>query len=255
MADGIPVAVRIESIVQETPSVRTFMLSREVEFRPGQFVMVWVPGVDEIPMALSSGCSITVQKVGDATSTLFQLKPGDMLGIRGPFGNGFPSDGKILAIAGGVGAAPMRPLTVAGRGVECFLLGARTENELLFASELSEKTRLLAATDDGSFGHHGPVTGLFSKIDLAGFDRICVCGPEKMMHAILMHLDHEEMAERGFFSLHRYMKCGIGLCGSCCIDPSGLRVCRDGPVFRGDALLQSEFGLYSRDASGRRKKM
>jgi dihydroorotate dehydrogenase electron transfer subunit len=255
MDNGIPVPVRIESIIEETPSVRTFVLSREFGFAPGQFVMVWVPGVDEIPMALSSCCSITVQNVGDATSALFQKNPGDLLGIRGPFGKGYPDDGKILAIAGGVGAAPLRPLALAERGLECFFLGARTRSELLFARELSEKVRLLAATDDGTFGYHGPVTGLLSGIDLTGFDRICVCGPEKMMHAVLMHLDREGMAERGYFSLHRYMKCGIGLCGSCCIDPSGSRVCHDGPVFRGDSLLHTEFGQYSRDASGRRKKI
>ncbi len=251
MSDGIPLAVEIESIIEETPSVKTFLLSREFEFRPGQFVMVWVPGVDEIPMALSSSSSITVQKVGDATAALFRKSEGEMLGIRGPFGNGFPADGRILAVAGGVGAAPLRPLVAAGT-VACLLLGARTRQELLFVGELSGMTRVLPATDDGSFGYHGPVTGLFSEVDVGAYDRICVCGPEKMMYAVLALLDQQGIAERGYFSLHRYMKCGIGLCGSCCIDPAGFRVCRDGPVFSGDLLLASEFGRYCRDASGRR---
>jgi dihydroorotate dehydrogenase electron transfer subunit len=251
---GVPVAVAIESIVDETPSVRTFVLSRDFEFRPGQFVMVWVPGVDEIPMALSSASSITVQKVGDATAALFRKSEGDLLGIRGPFGNGFPEDGRILAVAGGVGAAPLRPLVAAG-SVACILLGARTRQELIFAGELAGMTRVLPATDDGSFGHHGPVTGLFSEVDIGSYDRICVCGPEKMMAAVLVLLKSEGIAERGYFSLHRYMKCGIGLCGSCCIDPEGLRVCRDGPVFSGDVLLESEFGRYCRDSSGRKQKI
>lgn len=252
MSDGMPVAVRIETVVDESPSVKTFTFPREFPFRPGQFVMVWVPGVDEVPMALSSGSSITVQKVGDATAALFRLGEGDLIGIRGPFGNGFPDTGRILAIAGGVGAAPLRPLAAAGK-VSCFLLGARTGEELLFAGELDQKTRLLVATDDGTCGHHGPVTGLLPGLDLGGFDRICVCGPERMMQAVLTGLSDAGFAERGYFALHRYMKCGTGLCGSCCIDPSGSRVCREGPVFSGNDLLGTEFGRYKRDACGRRQ--
>jgi len=252
MSEGMPVAVRIESVVDESPTVKTFAFSQQFSFRPGQFVMVWVPGIDEIPMALSSGSSITVQQVGDATAALFRKGVGDKLGIRGPFGNGFPDTGRILAIAGGVGAAPLRPLAVDGK-TSCFLLGARTGTELLFADELVQKTYLQVSTDDGTSGHCGPVTGLLQKIDPGNYDRICVCGPERMMQAVLSVLAAAGSAERGYFSLHRYMKCGTGLCGSCCVDPTGFRVCREGPVFRGADLLGTEFGLYKRDACGRRQ--
>jgi dihydroorotate dehydrogenase electron transfer subunit len=252
MGEGIPVACEIKAITDETPSIRTFFFKRGLDFCPGQFVMVWVPGVDEIPMALSSNRSITVQKVGQATAALFALKPGNLLGLRGPFGNGFPDSGRTLAIAGGVGAAPLLPLAMAGRA-ETFLLGARTADDLLFREELDKRTRLHVATDDGSSGHHGLITDLLDKEDPTAYERICVCGPEKMMHGVLGILDKKGIADHGYFSLHRYMKCGIGLCGSCCMDPDGLRVCRDGPVFRGDTLLASEFGRYCRDASGRKQ--
>lgn len=252
MGEGIPVAYEIKAIIDETPSIRTFFFSNRLDFCPGQFVMVWVPGVDEIPMALSSDRSITVQEVGQATAALFALKTGDLLGFRGPFGNGFPDSGRTLAIAGGVGAAPLLPLAMAGQ-TETFLLGARTANDLLFREELGQRTRLRVATDDGSSGHHGLVTDLLASEDLAAYERICICGPEKMMHGTLGILDKKGIADHGYFSLQRYMKCGIGLCGSCCMDPDGLRVCRDGPVFRGDALLASEFGRYCRDASGRKQ--
>ena len=106
--------VQITSVAQETPSVRTFSFAPGFSFRPGQFVMVTIPGVDEIPMALSRADAITVQKVGDATAALFRAEPGDLLGIRGPFGNGFPSLGRTLAIAGGVGAAPWGTVAVKG---------------------------------------------------------------------------------------------------------------------------------------------
>ncbi len=252
MSDGSFQVGTITEIVVETPSVRTLFFAEPLKFRAGQFVMVWVPGVDEVPMALSSARSITVQKVGEATAALCSLQEGDLLGIRGPFGNGFPDDGKILAVAGGVGAAPLRPLVAGGR-VDTLLLGARSADELLFSRELSGAARLLLATDDGSAGRHGFVTDLLPGVDPAAFDRICVCGPERMMYAVLCALQGLGIAGRGFFSLHRYMKCGIGLCGSCCIDPAGLRVCRDGPVFAGDLLLGSEFGRYCRDASGRKQ--
>jgi dihydroorotate dehydrogenase electron transfer subunit len=246
------VPVRITRIIDETPGIKTFEFSHAFTFRPGQFVMVWVPGVDEIPMALSSPWSVTVQRVGDATAALFACSEGDLLGIKGPLGNGFSVGGRTLAVAGGIGAAPLRHLAIEG-SVETFLLGARTAAELPFKAEIERMTDLVVATDDGSAGHHGFVTDLLAEIDLAAYDHICVCGPEIMMRAVLRLLDEADCADRGQFSLHRYMKCGVGICGSCCIDPAGLRVCRDGPVFSGDVLLGSEFGAYTRDASGRKR--
>jgi dihydroorotate dehydrogenase electron transfer subunit len=254
MGEGPLKVVQITSVTEETPSVRTFSFSPSFSFLPGQFVMVTIPGVDEIPMALSRADAITVQRVGDATEALFRTEPGDLLGMRGPFGNGFPSSGRTLAIAGGVGAAPIRPLVMTGE-VDCLIIGARTAEELLFIPELSKRTRVMVATDDGSSGYHGPVTRLLKEVSLSGYAQVCVCGPERMLHAVLMSLDAAGIAGRSYFSLHRYMKCGIGVCGSCCIDPDGRRVCRDGPVFAGDTLLGSELGKYCRDASGRRKSV
>lgn len=254
MSEGLPVPVTIERIVEETSSVRTFYFDREFEFVAGQFVMVWVPGVDEIPMALSSPHSITVQRVGDATSALFEMGQGDTLGIRGPFGNGFLEGGKILAVAGGLGAAPLLPLAVTGR-VEAFLMGARTRSDLLFYRTLEEHCPLFVATDDGSLGHHGTVIDLLTEVKTEDTDAICFCGPERMLASAFRFMKEEKLLEKSYFTLHRYMKCGIGVCGSCCIDPGGLRVCRDGPVFRGDQLEDSEFGRYARDASGRRQKI
>lgn len=248
------VPVTITRIVEETPSIRTFEFSTTFAARPGQFVMVWVPGVDEIPMALSSSSSITVQRVGEATSALFGLAEGDRIGIKGPLGNGFSASGRTIAVAGGVGAAPLRPLAL-GNLADVFLLGARTQAELLYADELSSLTDLRTATDDGSTGHHGFVTQLLAAVDLAAYDHVCVCGPEVMMAAVLSMLEKAGCPEKGQFSLHRYMKCGVGICGSCCIDPLGLRVCKDGPVFTGDVLSGSEFGKYTRDASGRKVRI
>ena len=254
MPEGLPVPVTIRQVKQETPSVRTFFFDTPFPLSPGQFVMVWVPGTDEIPMALSSENSITVQNVGDATAAMFRLKKSQKLGIRGPFGNGFSKAEKFLAIAGGVGAAPLLPLARSDC-VMTLLLGARTESELLFVDQLDECTDVLIATDDGSLGSRGFVTQLMDDLNLGAYDRIAVCGPEVMMRSVLGRVDEKGIAHKTEFSLHRYMKCGVGVCGSCCIDPSGLRVCREGPVFTGDKLLKSEFGYYMRDASGRKKNI
>jgi len=254
MPDGFPLTVTLTHIRKETPTVNTLNFTPIIPFSPGQFVMVWVPGTDEIPMALSSDHSITVQNVGDATAALSALNPGDRIGIRGPLGNGFSPGERILAIAGGVGAAPLLPLARADR-VMTFLLGARTEAELLFVDQLDECTDLQIATDDGSLGCKGFVTLIMDEINLGAYDRIAVCGPEVMMRAVLAKVAEIGIEKKTEFSLHRYMKCGVGVCGSCCIDPSGLRVCRDGPVIGGDVLLNSEFGHYMRDASGRKKNI
>jgi dihydroorotate dehydrogenase electron transfer subunit len=254
MADGTPVIVTITRVRNETANIRSFFFDQPFVFNPGQFVMVWVPGVDEIPMALSSPNSITVQNVGDATGALFGLERGNKLGIRGPFGNGFTQGEKILAIAGGVGAAPLLPLVKADC-VMTMLLGARTETELLFVDQLDECTDVMIATDDGSQGVRGFVTAIMDDINLLAYDRIAVCGPEVMMRSVLAKVTEKGLEHKTEFSLHRYMKCGVGVCGSCCIDPSGLRVCRDGPVFTGDILQKSEFGHYMRDASGRKKNI
>ena len=254
MSDQLPAPVTIAEIRNDTPTIRTFFFDRAFNFEPGQFVMVWVPGVDEVPMALSSDKSITVQKVGDATGAMFDLRAGDALGIRGPFGNGFTKGEKMLAIAGGVGAAPLLPLARADC-VMTMLLGARTEKELLFVDLLDECTDVIIATDDGTLGQKGFVTTLLDDLNLGQYDRIAVCGPEVMMRSVLANVDDKGIAARTEFALHRYMKCGVGCCGSCCIDPSGMRVCRDGPVFTGELLKKSEFGHYMRDASGRKKKI
>ena len=252
MSDSLPVTVAITKVVEESPSVFTLFFDRSFPSKIGQFVMIWVPGVDEIPMALSYPNAITVQRVGDATTHLVSKKPGDKIGVRGPFGNGFRIGAKNLAIAGGVGAAPLLRI-----GLEypdtVFLQGARTKSELIFHQMLSKSCNLEVATDDGSAGYHGYVAGLLEKIPVEIFDSILVCGPEMMMFSVLKALENRGVLHKAQFSMHRYMKCGVGLCGSCCLDPEGVCVCKDGPVFPGNLLIKSELGKYHRNASGQKE--
>ncbi|MDD5473026.1 MAG: dihydroorotate dehydrogenase electron transfer subunit [Candidatus Methanoperedens sp.] len=243
-----PVNAVITKVVDETPTIRTFFFDTSFELIPGQFVMVWIRGVDEIPMALPYENAITVQKVGPATSALFELGECDSIGIRGPFGNGFDiTKGRILLVAGGVGAAPLAPLAekAGSAGVEVTtLLGARTNDEILFRERFEAAGDVRIATDDGSEGKHGYVTQLIE--DSKKYSQIYCCGPENMMKKVLDMV----APSKAQFSLHRYIKCGIGICGACCVD--GLRVCKDGPVFSGEVLKKTEFGVYRRNECGER---
>jgi dihydroorotate dehydrogenase electron transfer subunit len=256
-----PISSTILDIRDETPTIKTFKLdvSHWLKGKPGQYVMVWIRGVDEVPMTLSYNDSITVQKVGDATEALFNLKPGDTVGIRGPYGNGWELVGdRILIISGGVGSAPLVPFAekAASIGVDVTTIaGFRTKDEVHFENRLKKAGIVYISTDDGTYGQKGFVTDLLKTLDLNRFTQVYCCGPEKMMSRVLGMLDDAGVASKSQFSIQRYIKCGIGVCGSCCIDPEGLRVCREGPVFNGEVLLNSEMGKYARDASGRRKKI
>jgi dihydroorotate dehydrogenase electron transfer subunit len=246
-----PVNAVIIKVVEETPTIRTFFFDTSFELIPGQFMMVWIRGVDEIPMALSYENAITVQKVGHATSALFELDECDSVGIRGPFGNGFDiKNGYILLVAGGVGAAPLAPLAEKARteGAKVTtLLGAKTKDELLFRKRFEAAGEVRVATDDGSEGKHGYVIQLLD--DEKNYDQIYCCGPEPMMKKVL----DKVTPTKSQFSLHRYIKCGLGICGACCVD--GLRVCKDGPVFTGDVINKTEFGMFRRNECGERVKI
>jgi dihydroorotate dehydrogenase electron transfer subunit len=172
--------------------------------------------------------------------------------MRGPFGNGFTvTKLPALLVAGGVGAAPLAPLADVLKNRVTTILGAKTEDELLFRERFESSGPLLVATEDGSAGFKGLTIDLLKRAE--GYQEIASCGPEKMMRKVLDHAVEARVQSQ--FSLQRYIKCGVGLCGSCCIDPSGLRVCIDGPVFTGKQLNEGEFGIYMRDATGRKVKL
>jgi dihydroorotate dehydrogenase electron transfer subunit len=255
-------AVEIQRIVEENSLVKTFNFHDELceKATPGQFVMVWIPGVDEIPMSLSAieggRCSFTVAKVGEATETLHKMKKGDLIGIRGPFGKGFSYvKGKVLIVGGGTGLLPLavlaEKLSKIGADVT-FLLGAKTRGELLFLDRINKiSANVLVATDDGSFGLRGLVTEHAEKmLTEKRFDMVYACGPEPMMVKMFSLAEKYNMPLQ--MSLERFMRCAVGLCGSCVI---GIyRVCKDGPVFTNGQLKQvkEEFGKFKRDFDGRK---
>jgi dihydroorotate dehydrogenase electron transfer subunit len=255
--------MRISSTVRETPDITTLYLEPKIEANPGQYLMVWIPGVDEIPMSLSTiedKTSISVRIVGDATKALAELNQGDRIGVRGPLGTGYSIEGlKPLIIGGGSGIASLAPLAekMVTIGLNpTLLIGARSSDQLLFKDRFSKLIgkRLKIATDDGTEGYHGYVSNLATTmINEMDYDSIYACGPELMIVKVF------EAAERMNIniqvSMERLCKCAIGLCGSCAVGP--FRVCKDGPIFDIEMLraIKDEFGKLRMDASGREIKV
>lgn len=249
MAD-VPVMYRVVRVEEEAERANVLWFEGRMDFEPGHFFMVWLPGMDEKPYAIShieeSRFAITVEVRGKFSMRLIQSKPGQLLGLRGPYGNGFTVSGRTCLVAGGMGIAAMALLHL--RHPEAPLLyGARTAREVIFRKRFPEM-RLF--TDDGSAGEKGfPTDALPALIERENIRLVCTCGPEVMMTRVFRICE-----ERGIecqASLERYMKCGIGVCGQCaCGDRL---VCRDGPVFDSAALRRmSDFGKTALLKNGRR---
>lgn len=255
--------VRLTDVVSECKDFTSlwFRDPWAAEAKPGQYVMAWIPGLDEVPMSLSTiddggRSSITVRAVGEATEALSALEPGDGFGVRGPFGNGYRAEGRSpLIVAGGSGAASLAPLVkeILSRGVKpTFVLGARSSDQLVFMERYRKMLgdRLVVSTDDGSMGYSGYASGYAAKLmEKGSFDHVYTCGPELMMARIFK--DAESMGLPVQASMERLIKCASGLCGACAVGP--YRVCKDGPVFDTAMLreIRGEFGATKMDLSGR----
>jgi len=227
--------LRVEEIVRHTKNIATLIFERSIRSYPGQFVMLNVFGYEEIPLSLSSEKSVTVKAVGETTSAIVNFEGGEIVGVRGPFGRHFSYSKRAVIIAGGIGIAPLRYLYHWLRKRKSDVLvfyGAKSFDELIFLDEFEE---VYVSTDDGSFGFKGNVVQLLRDLKFDEFERIYCCGPEVMLRELHRLFRERGVLSRVEFSVERYMRCGIGVCGSCVLENS-LRVCREGPVFRGDEL-------------------
>jgi NAD(P)H-flavin reductase len=255
-----PGLYRVAEVVKETQDTYTLALEPGAGvtagcFLPGQFSMLYVFGVGEIPISNSSDpaardrLAFTVRSVGQATQAFVTREPGDTVGVRGPFGACWPLEqahGKdVVIVAGGIGLAPLRPAiyqVLRNRehyGRLIIFYGVRTPRDRLYRRELAAwarrpDTELLSTVDYGDRawrGHVGVVTMLFRHVRLAPDRTLAMlCGPE-----IMMRFAARELVSRGigpeqiFLSMERNMKCAVGFCGHCQYGP--YFICKDGPVF------------------------
>jgi dihydroorotate dehydrogenase electron transfer subunit len=247
---------RLQRVVEHSPGLKSFYFDVPFEAQPGQFVMLWIPGADEKPFSISDlrdGClELSVKAVGRFTHRLMEIQPGARLGLRGPFGSGFRLHDRSILVGGGCGFAPLRFL--ARRLGELGLahriaIGVRSRSDLMFAAEY---TPCALTSQDGSVGVAGLVTEVVEPmLDAEPAQMLYAAGPEPMLLALRALARRRGVSLQA--SLERYMKCGFGLCGQCCLDGAGLRVCVEGPVFDERQLDQvTELGLAHRTASGRR---
>jgi len=254
----------ISAITPETPGTATYDLAFDdptVEYRflPGQFNMLYLPGVGEVAISVSSDPAEptklrhTIRAVGNVTQAIARLKPGDKLGVRGPFGNAWPVDliqgQDIVVVAGGLGLAPLRPAIYhllrhrASYGRVTVLHGARTPRDLLFTGEYDAwriadiDVQVIVNVGSADWkGAIGVVTTPLANMPLtAAKTSVLTCGPEVMMRFVAAGVINRGVrTERIFVSLERNMNCAVGLCGHCQFGPSF--VCKDGPVFPYDRV-------------------
>ncbi len=224
--------------VKKFNNIAIIEFDREIRGYPGQFIMLNVFGFEEIPLSLSSPKTITVKNVGKTTNRVVNTKEGDVFGIRGPFGRPFsyPDVEKIYLIAGGIGIAPLNYLYEYFKDeIEVIAIhGVKTKEELIY--DYPE-----VATEDGSVGFRGNAVELFLKLaDFKEEFRVYSCGPKPMLLSLYKIMKKLGKLESLEVSLENYMRCGIGLCGSC-VTESGARVCRDGPTFKGTDVSEKDF--------------
>lgn len=229
-------------------------------FAAGQFNMLYVHGIGEVPISISgdpgrpSALVHTTRAVGAVTRAMRTLKAGDLLGVRGPFGVGWPVQQAVghdvVVVAGGIGLAPLRPVIyqlLASRdryGKLVILYGTRTPADILFRKEIESwrarlDVELYVTVDRATAGWHGNVGVVTKLIPRAPIDRTrtvaMICGPEVMMRFTALELEKRGVdRDHIYVSMERNMKCGIGLCGHC--QCGAAFICKDGPVFRYDAV-------------------
>lgn len=257
----LPDVYQVQRVLKETFDTFTLELepangSHEFPFAAGQINMLYVYGVGEVPISISGDPNKpkklihTTRAVGVVTNAMRQLKRGDMMGVRGPYGNHWPleeANGKdVVVVAGGLGLAPLRSALYSllhhreRYGNIVLLYGTRTPNDILFRREIENwSSRLdldVHVTVDRAIhpwrGNVGVVTKLISRAPLDRYNTVAmVCGPEIMMRFTVLELQKRGLApEHIFISMERNMKCAIGFCGHCQWGPNF--ICKDGPIFR-----------------------
>jgi len=264
-----PIETKVLEVISETPTIKTIRMKpvEEIHFATGQFIELTIPGVGEAPFTPSSKPSVkdiievSVMRVGKVTEKIHQLKKGDIIGLRGPFGQGYPLDkfkGKeVLIVGGGCGFAPLRSLMYALFEISgefkklLFRGGCKSPSEFLYRKEVAQWGQradldMVLTVDQGDDtwkGNVGLVTTILNKLQMDPQEGVAiVCGPPIMMRfAIIKLLDLGFREENIYLSMEKNMSCGIGKCGHCRIGT--YYACKDGPVFQ-YSLIKNFSGIW-----------
>jgi len=237
----LPTAATITAVTQDNYRTKTFILDMALPAMPGQFVMVWLPRFDEKPFSLVNADPVTlmITAVGPFSRLIHEKQPGDKLWLRGPLGQGYAiaaNQQRLALIGGGYGVAPLYWLAqtqlLRAKTID-MIIGARTAADLLYVERFqTSPTSAIAlhlATEDGSAGEQGRVTDVLQPLLRAGkIDGIYACGPHGMLAALASLGQQYTVPSQ--LSWEAYMRCGIGICGSC--EHEGKVLCLDGPVLR-----------------------
>jgi dihydroorotate dehydrogenase electron transfer subunit len=241
MSEPIYRVFRVAQVIPEGSCGATLILDGALPAQPGQFIMAWLPGIEERPFSLMDDdpLSLSIADTGPFTRALCALKPGERLWVRGPFGRGFALSGRRhLLIGGGSGTAGLALLAkralAAGHDLRV-VIGARSAGQLMLAWRCEDLGAPVAlATDDGSTGFHGTALGAAEEwLATRWPEGVYACGPQGMARAVARRC--RELGLPCWLSLESTMRCAIGVCGSCNI---GERlVCQDGPVFAAEEIF------------------
>ncbi|MFC1599360.1 FAD/NAD(P)-binding protein [Candidatus Omnitrophota bacterium] len=261
-----PKKATVIKVVDETPTIKTLVFSprEDFSFATGQFVELTLPGKGEAPFTPSSDpgrkdeFEVTIMKVGRITELFHQAKPGDIMGLRGPLGKGYPLDQyvgrEILIVGGGVGLAPLRSLIYAlysriddfKKVIICY--GARSPEDIVYKNQIEEfkkpkevEMRLTVDNGDpGWSGHVGLVTTILNDLPIDPKEAVgIVCGPPIMMKFATLKLKELGFQDSNIYlSMEKNMSCGLGKCGHCRLGK--FYVCKDGPVFTFDQIRNIE---------------
>jgi len=250
----LPKLLKISDVVKEGIAQTSFFFKEPIDAKPGQFLMIWLPDLDEKPMAISyhkkGEFAFTSQAIGKFTKALEKLKKGDMLGIRGPYGNAFSLKKNACVVGGGVGMSSVSTLIDTLKD-PLIINGARNKQNMIYLNRYENKN-MVCTTDDGSFGKKGFTTIALEEQLNNKKNKIKIvytCGPEIMMKKIFDLCERYKVECEA--SLERMMKCGFGICGACMCDDK--IVCVDGPIFNSVQLKNmKEFGNFARSKSGKK---
>lgn len=235
----------ITKVEKETKKIKNFYLDASVNAKPGQYVMVWLPRLNEKPFGLlsASPISLSIANVGPFSNAVHQLKKGDKMTFRGPYGTSFTIKGKkILMVGGGYGVVPLcymvETMLKTERKNVTFIVGARTKSDLPFIKRLYDLgCRVEMSTDNGSQGFKGYTPQLAAILmEKEKFDSVYSVGPHIMMEKVAeLASKHKLFCQ---VSVETFFKCGgMGICGECGMN--GKLVCTEGPVVPGKFLLKS----------------